>query len=324
MARPVVLTIDDDVDVLKSIERDLRRHYADRYRVVSANSGNAALALIEKLLQRGDPVALFVVDHRMPQMDGVEFLSRAIKLFPDSKRVLLTAYADTDAAIRAINEVKLNHYLLKPWDPPEQHLFPVLDDLLEEWQGSYRPPFEGIRVFGTRWSAKTYELREFLARNHLPYRWVDVDASAQDKEVTNLLASLGPDARFPVIVFPDGARVVDPTYEEIAQRVGLRSRPDSGFFDLAIVGGGPAGLAAAVYGASEGLKTVIVEREAPGGQAGLSSRIENYLGFPSGLSGGDLTRRAVAQAHALRGGDPYSSTGRSRPQRGNISHPHLG
>jgi thioredoxin reductase (NADPH) len=296
MARPVVLTIDDDVDVLKSIERDLRRHYADRYRVLSANSGPAALSLLDKLMQRADAVALFVVDHRMPQMDGVEFLSQAIKLYPDSKRVLLTAYADTDAAIRAINDVKLNHYLLKPWDPPDVHLFPVLDDLLEEWQAAYRPPFEGIRVFGTRWTAKSYELREFMARNHLPYRWVDLDAAVQEKEVTHLLASLGPDARFPLVVFPDGTRVFDPTHEEIAQRVGLRSRPDSDFFDLAIVGGGPAGLAAAVYGASEGLKTVIIEREAPGGQAGLSSRIENYLGFPSGLSGGDLTRRAVAQA----------------------------
>src|SRR3954454_17934210 len=296
MARPAVLTIDDDVDVLKSIERDLRRRYADRYRVLSANSGQAALATLEKLTQRGDPVALFVVDHRMPQMDGVEFLSRAVKVYPDSKRVLLTAYADTDAAIRAINEVKLNHYLLKPWDPPDEHLFPVLDDLLEEWQASYRPPFEGIRVVGTRWTAKSYELREFLARNHLPYRWIDVDAAAPDTEVTRLLESLGPDARLPVIIFPDGTRVFDPTHDEIAQRVGLRSRPDSDFFDLVIVGGGPGGLAAAVYGASEGLKTIIIEREAPGGQAGLSSRIENYLGFPSGLSGGDLTRRAVAQA----------------------------
>src|SRR3954449_277966 len=296
MARPVVLTIDDDVDVLKSIERDLRRHYADRYRVLSANSGSAALSLLDKLMGRGDPVALFVVDHRMPQMDGVEFLSQAVKLYPDSKRVLLTAYADTDAAIRAINDVKLNHYLLKPWDPPEEHLFPVLDDLLEDWQASYHPPFEGLRVFGTRWDAKVYELREFLARNHVPYRWIDVDLPTQDKEANKLLASLGADARFPVIAFADGTKAFDPTHEEIARRIGLRSRPDSDFYDLAIVGGGPAGLAAAVYGASEGLKTVIIEREAPGGQAGLSSRIENYLGFPSGLSGGDLTRRAVAQA----------------------------
>jgi thioredoxin reductase (NADPH) len=296
MARPAVLTIDDDVDVLKGIERDLGRRYGDRYRVLSANSGAAALSLLEKLTRRGDPVALLVTDHRMPQMDGVEFLSKAVKLFPDSKRVLLTAYADTDAAIRAINDVKLNHYLLKPWDPPEEHLFPVLDDLLEEWQASYRPPFEGIRVFGTRWGAKSYELREFLARNHVPYRWIDIEAPTPDKEATQILEKLEPNAQFPLIVFPDNARLVDPTHEEIARRVGLRSRPDSGFFDLAIVGGGPAGLAAAVYGASEGLKTVIIEREAPGGQAGLSSRIENYLGFPSGLSGGDLTRRAVAQA----------------------------
>src|SRR5437764_1831567 len=222
MARPAVLSIDDDVDVLKSIERDLRRRYADRYRVLSANSGAAALTTLDKLIQRRDPVALFVVDHRMPQMDGVEFLTRAVKLFPESKRVLLTAYADTDAAIRAINDVKLNHYLLKPWDPPEEHLFPVLDDLLEDWQASYRPPFEGIRVVGTRWTAKSYELREFLARNHLPYRWIDVDAAAPDTEVTHLLESLGPDARLPVIIFPDGARVFAPTHDEIAQRFGLR------------------------------------------------------------------------------------------------------
>jgi thioredoxin reductase (NADPH) len=296
MARPVVVTVDDDPDVLKSIERDLRRRYADRYRILSANSGAAALSLLKKLRERNDPVALFVVDHRMPQMNGIEFLSEAIQLYPDSKRVLLTAYADTDAAIRAINEVKLNHYLMKPWDPPEEHLYPVLDDFLEEWLASYHPPFEGIRVLGTRWSAKSYELREFLARNHVPYLWVDIDANNADPEVKGLLANLDGEGRFPLVIFPDGAKLPEPTYEEIAQRIGLRTRPDSDFFDLAIVGGGPAGLAAGVYGASEGLKTVIIEREAPGGQAGLSSRIENYLGFPSGLSGGDLTRRAVAQA----------------------------
>src|SRR4051794_22694828 len=212
MARPAVLSIDDDVDVLKSIERDLRRRYSDRYRVLSANSGQAALSTVEKLIERGDPVALFVVDHRMPQMDGVEFLSRAVKLFPDSKRVLLTAYADTDAAIRAINDVKLNHYLLKPWDPPEEHLFPVLDDLLEDWQASYRPPFEGIRIFGTRWDSKAYELREFLARNHVPYRWIDIDVQTQDKEANNLLGSLGPDTRFPVIAFQDGTKASDPSH----------------------------------------------------------------------------------------------------------------
>jgi thioredoxin reductase (NADPH) len=296
MARPVVITIDDDPDVLKSIERDLRRRYADRYRILSANSGAAGLNLLKKLQERNDPVALFLADHRMPQMNGIEFLSKAIQVYPDSKRVLLTAYADTDAAIRAINEVKLNHYLMKPWDPPEEHLYPVLDDVLEEWLASYHPPFEGIRVLGTRWSAKSYELREFLARNHVPYRWLDIDVSNPDPEVKRLLGNFGGEARFPMIIFPDGVKVVEPTNEEIAQRIGLRTRPNSDFFDLAIVGGGPAGLAAGVYGASEGLKTVIIEREAPGGQAGLSSRIENYLGFPSGLSGGDLTRRAVAQA----------------------------
>jgi thioredoxin reductase (NADPH) len=296
MAKPGLITVDDDPDVLKSIERDLRHRYADRYRVLSANSGAAALALVNKMKQRDDAVALFVVDHRMPQMNGIEFLTNAIKLYPESRRVLLTAYADTDAAIRAINDVKLNHYLLKPWDPPEEHLYPVLDDLLEEWQASYRPPFEGIRVIGTRWSAKSYELREFLARNHVPYRWLDIEGAGQDPEIKRILESLSPDTRFPLLIFPDGARLLEPSNEEIAKRIGLRMRPDSDFFDLAIVGGGPAGLAAGVYGASEGLRTVIIEREAPGGQAGLSSRIENYLGFPSGLSGGDLTRRAVAQA----------------------------
>jgi len=296
MARPIIITIDDDPDVLRSIERDLRRRYADRYRILSANSGAAGLNLLKKLQERNDPVALFLADHRMPQMNGIEFLSKAIQVYPDSKRVLLTAYADTEAAIRAINEVKLNHYLMKPWDPPEEHLYPVLDDVLEEWLASYHPPFEGIRVLGTRWSAKSYELREFLARNHVPYRWLDIDVSNPDPEVKRLLGNFEGETRFPLIIFPDGVKVVEPTNEEIAQRIGLRTRPNSDFFDLAIVGGGPAGLAAGVYGASEGLKTVIIEREAPGGQAGLSSRIENYLGFPSGLSGGDLTRRAVAQA----------------------------
>lgn len=296
MARAVVLCIDDDPDVLKSVERDLRRRYAEKYRVLSANSGAAALTLLEKLKQRNDAVALFVADHRMPQMSGIEFLAAAIKLYPESRRVLLTAYADTDAAIRAINDVKLNHYLLKPWDPPDRHLYPVLDDLLDEWQASYQPPFEGIRVLGTRWSAKSYELREFLARNHVPYRWEDIDMARLDGELKRLLEAPDANVRFPIVVFPEGDRLMEPTHEEIAKRIGLRTRPDSDFFDLAVVGGGPAGLAAAVYGASEGLKTVIIEREAPGGQAGLSSRIENYLGFPSGLSGGDLTRRAVAQA----------------------------
>jgi thioredoxin reductase (NADPH) len=232
----------------------------------------------------------------MPQMNGVEFLTRVKPLYPDAKRVLLTAYADTDAAIRAINDVKLHHYLLKPWDPPEQGLYPVLDDLLDDWMASYRPAFEGVRVLGTRWSPRAYEMREFLARNQVPYQWVDVEAAERDPEVRRLVDSLGSGAQLPVVLFPDGPPLADPTPAEIADRVGLRVRPNTDFYDVVIAGGGPAGLAAAVYGASEGLKTVIVEREAPGGQAGLSASIENYLGFPSGLSGADLARRAVAQA----------------------------
>jgi thioredoxin reductase (NADPH) len=233
----------------------------------------------------------------MPQMTGIEFLSRAREGNPSAKRVLLTAYADTDAAIRAINEIKLHHYLLKPWDPPESNLYPVLDDLLDEWQASFRPAFDGIRLLGTRWSPKSYALREFLARSHVPYQWLDVEAADRDADVRRVLQSLeGEDLQLPVLLFPDGARLSQPDAAQVAGRVGLRTHSDQEFYDLVIVGGGPAGLAAAVYGASEGLRTVIVERDAPGGQAGLSSNIENYLGFPSGLSGSDLTRRAVAQA----------------------------
>src|SRR5580658_7769312 len=297
MPKPVLLTIDDDPEVLKAVERDLRRQYAETYRVLSANSGPAALTLLDKLQQRGEALALFLVDYRMPQMTGIEFLSRAIPLFPDAKRVLLTAYSDTEAAIRAINEIKLDHYLLKPWDPPEQNLYPVLEDLLEDWQASYRPPFEGLRVLGTRWSRRSYELREFLARNQVPYHWLDVESADSDPEVRRALDMLAPEERhFPVVLLQDGGRMPDPSHAEVAGRVGLSTRAVSASYDLIILGGGPAGLAAAVYGASEGLHTVIIEREAPGGQAGMSSRIENYLGFPTGLSGGDLARRAVAQA----------------------------
>jgi thioredoxin reductase (NADPH) len=233
----------------------------------------------------------------MPQMSGIETFVEAIKLYPDAKRVLLTAYADTDAAIRAINDVQLSHYLLKPWDPPEQHLYPVVDDLLDDWQSKFHPPFEGLRVLGARWSAQSYEIRDFLARNQVPYQWLDIDAADRDPETRRLLASLSPDERkFPLALFPGGETLTDAKPYEVAAKLGLQTRAGLEFYDVAIVGGGPAGLAAAVYGASEGLKTVMVEREAPGGQAGLSSRIENYLGFPSGLSGSDLARRAVAQA----------------------------
>jgi thioredoxin reductase (NADPH) len=295
MPKPVILAIDDDPDVLKAVERDLRRRYAENYRILGANSGPAALDLLARLKQRNEAVALFLVDHRMPQMNGIEFLARAIQSHHEPKRVLLTAYADTDAAIKAINEVKLNHYLLKPWDPPEQHLYPVLDDLLERWRESYRAPFEGVRLLGTRWSSSSYELRDFLARNHVPYQWLDAEAAPRDPGIRKLVDSLG-DSRLPVVLLPDGSQLSEPDLSEVAERIGLRTRSDQTFHDLVIVGGGPAGLAAGVYGASEGLRTVIVEREAPGGQAGLSSAIENYLGFPSGLTGADLARRAVIQA----------------------------
>ena len=297
MQKPVILTVDDDLDVLRAIERDLKKHYEERYRVLRAESGKGALDLLRRLQQRNDVVALMVVDHRMPQMNGVEMLQEAIKLYPDAKRALLTAYADTDAAIKAINEVQLNHYLLKPWDPPEQHLYPVLDDLLEDWYAGFHPPYSGIRVLCTRWSSKSYEIRSFLARNQVPYQWLDADAADRDKEVDRLVKSVpAEDLKLPVVMFPDGNCMSEPGTQELAERLGLRTRAGLEFYDLAIVGGGPAGLAAAVYGASEGLKTIMVEREAPGGQAAQSSRIENYLGFPSGLTGGDLTRRAVAQA----------------------------
>jgi thioredoxin reductase (NADPH) len=297
MRKPVILTVDDDPDVLHAIERDLKKRYDERYRILRADSGRAALDLLRRLQQRNDAVALLLVDHRMPQMNGVEMLQEAIKLYPNAKRTLLTAYADTDAAIKAINDVQLNHYLLKPWDPPEEQLFPVLDDLLNDWYADFHPPFEGIRVLGTRWSSKSYDVRNFLARNQVPYQWLDADAANRDDEVGRLLKSLAPeDLKLPVVLFPNGNCVAEPTTQDLAESLGLRTRAGLEFYDLAIVGGGPAGLAAAVYGASEGLKTIMVEREAPGGQAALSSRIENYLGFPSGLTGGDLTRRAVAQA----------------------------
>ncbi|PYT23549.1 MAG: fused response regulator/thioredoxin-disulfide reductase [Acidobacteria bacterium] len=295
MAKPVLLTVDDDPEVLRSIERDLRHQYGDRYRVLRADSGNAALKMLRQLKTRNDPVALLLADQRMPQLDGVGFLSEAVDLYPDSKRALLTAYADTEAAIRAINEVKIHHYLLKPWDPPEEQLYPVIDDLLDDWLSHYRPPFEGLRVLGNRWSPRSYDIREFLARNQIPYQWMDVESA--EPEIRQLVESLGEEAsNIPLVLFTDGTRLATPSNTELARRIGLRMRAEMPFYDLAIVGGGPAGLAAGVYGASEGLKTIIVEREAPGGQAGLSSRIENYLGFPSGLSGGDLARRAVTQA----------------------------
>jgi thioredoxin reductase (NADPH) len=297
VAKPTLLTVDDDPNVLKAIERDLRAHYGENYRVLRASSGDAGLQVLRELRGRNDAVALLLADQRMPQMDGIGFLNEARKLYPDAKRALLTAYADSSAAINAINEVSVHYFFLKPWDPPSQHLYPVLDDLLEDWAAAYRPPYEGIRVLGTRWSPAAYEVRDFLARSHVPYQWIDVELSADDPEVKQLIATIGEDAaHLPLTLFPDGTRMFQSTPAQLAQKIGLRTRAETQFYDLAIVGGGPGGLAAAVYGASEGLKTVMLDREAPGGQAGLSSRIENYLGFPSGLSGADLARRAVMQA----------------------------
>jgi thioredoxin reductase (NADPH) len=297
MAKPILLTVDDDADVLRAIERDLRTHYGAEYRVISSDSPRGALDLLKGLKIRNDGVALLLADQRMPHMDGVGFLQEARQIYPSAKRALLTAYADTNAAISAINEANIDYFFMKPWDPPTEHLYPQLDDLLDDWQASYRPAFQGIRVLGTRWSPRCYELRDFLARSHVPYQWIDVEYSANDAETKRLLEALGPDGtELPVVLFPDGKKLLNTAPADVAQKVGLRTRAETSFYDLAIVGGGPAGLAAAVYGASEGLHTVIVEREAPGGQAGMSSRIENYLGFPSGLSGGDLARRAVVQA----------------------------
>ncbi len=294
MAKPVIWTVDDDPDVLRAVERDLRRQYGNRYRVMAADSGAGALESVKQLKLRNDPVALFLVDQRMPHMSGVEFLEAALELYPEARRALLTAYADTDAAIRAINSVKIDHYLMKPWDPPEEHLYGVVDDLLDDWQTSFRPPFQGIRIVGHRWSPHFTQIRDFLARNSIPYQVLDAET---DETARQLMASSGADAKqLPLVVFADGSHLCDPTPAVVAEKLGLKTKAELPFYDLVIVGAGPAGLAAAVYGAADGLRTLLIEREAPGGQAGRSSRIENYLGFPTGLSGFDLARRAVSQA----------------------------
>ena len=292
--KPALLVVDDEPGVARAVERDLRQRYGDRLRILRAESGAEGLALLDELAGRGDPVAGIVADQRMPEVTGLDVLARAAEISPQAKRVLLTAYADTDAAIRAINDVRLDHYLLKPWDPPEEKLYPTLDDLLDDWWATFRPPFQGVRVVGHRWSPASHAVRDFLARNLVPYEWLDIERDAEAQRALSLAAVGG--SRLPVVLFEGGGLLVEPSLSELAERLGLAVRAEHPFYDLAIVGGGPAGLAAAVYGASEGLRTVLVEREAPGGQAGQSSRIENYLGFPVGLSGGDLTRRAVAQA----------------------------
>lgn len=294
MAKPVILTVDDDPEVLQAVARDLRKAYGDRFRVIRADSGQSALEVTQQLKLRNEPVALFLVDQRMPQMSGVEFLEKEMEIFPEAKRALLTAYADTEAAIRAINTARVDYYLMKPWDPPEERLYPVLDDLLDDWQATFQPPFEGIRVIGNRWSPHSHQIKDFLARNQVPYQWLDVELNEEANRLVTYAECNS--VQLPLVLFPDGERLIKPSNIQIAEKVGLRTKAERPFYDLLIIGGGPAGLAAAVYGASEGLTTMMIEREAPGGQAGSSSRIENYLGFPSGLSGADLARRAVTQA----------------------------
>ena len=293
MTRPILLAVDDDISVLEAVVQDLRRQYGSTYRVVRAGSGQAALDTLKQLKAREEDIALLLSDQRMPGMTGVEFLQAAQAIYPEARRVLLTAYADTEAAIRAINTARIHYYLTKPWDPPEEKLYPVLDDLLEDWNAGYQPKFDGLRVIGHRWSLKDHQLRSFLSRNHVPYRWLDAAASDEAQQLLKE-RSLDPNV-LPVVLFADGSSLVDVAKDVLAARVGLRTQAAQDFYDIVVVGAGPAGLAAAVYGASEGLKTLVIEPVAPGGQAGSSSRIENYLGFPSGISGADLGRRAHMQ-----------------------------
>jgi thioredoxin reductase (NADPH) len=294
MAKPIILAVDDEPRVLNAVERDLRNHYRGDYRILKATSGREALATVQQLKQRNSPLALFLVDQRMPEMSGTEFLGEALQYYPEARKVLLTAYADTEAAITSINQIGLDFYLMKPWDPPDQNLYPVLDDLLSDWLATVSLPYEGIRVAGTLWSASSHDVKDFLARNRIPYQWLDIE---QDDQARALVESLEMEEyRLPVVFFPDGSQLVQPDYLSLAEKVGLQTQATSPSFDLVIIGAGPAGLGAAVYGGSEGLRTALIEREATGGQAGTSSRIENYLGFPKGISGSDLARRATAQA----------------------------
>lgn len=294
MAKPFIVTVDDDPQVLAAVERDLRSKYAADYRILRASSGAQALEAIDGLKGRGDQLALIVADQRMPQMTGTDFLEKAARIYPQARTVLLTAYADTEAAIQAINQVGLDHYLMKPWDPPEDHLYPVLDDLLDEWNQTVELPYEGIRVIGTTWSPLTHEVKDFLARNQISYRFADVE---RDEEAAAIASAA--ENHIPVVLMPDGTRLVEPDRRTLAAQVGMRVEAEKPFYDLVVIGAGPAGLAAGVYGASEGLSVTILERDSTGGQAGTSSRIENYLGFPKGISGTDLARRAATQALRL-------------------------
>jgi thioredoxin reductase (NADPH) len=294
MPHPVIMVVDDDQAVLNAVERDVRARFGQDYRVVKAGSGAAALELLKKLERRNETAALLLTDQRMPEMTGLEFLEQACLLFPEAKRVLLTAYADTEVAIASINKLQLDYYLMKPWDPPEDHLYPVLADLLDDWRSSARLPYEGIRVAGTLWSPRSHDVKDFLARHQIAYQWLDVDANEKARQAA--VAQSGEPLKLPVVFFPDGTALVEPEIGALAQRLGIPTTASLPFYDVVIIGAGPAGLSAAVYGASSGLKCLVIEKQVPGGQAGNSPRIENYLGFPSGLSGMDLTRRAVTQA----------------------------
>ncbi|MCH8905781.1 MAG: FAD-dependent oxidoreductase [Candidatus Heimdallarchaeota archaeon] len=297
MKKHIILTVDDESEVLNAILRDLRTRYAKQYRIVKASSGEEALEAVKKFKKRGDSIALIISDVRMPGIDGPEFLDAALKLYPESRRVLLTAYADTQAAIRSINDIGLDYYLLKPWDPPEDNLYPILDDLLEEWEATVNIPYDGIRVAGTLLSAHSHQVKDFLARNRIPYQWLDLD---KDKTALELVKTITQEiTKLPILFFQDGSHLIQPDRNAIAEKIGLHTEAEEDFYDLIVIGAGPAGLAAGVYGASEGLRTLVVEKTSTGGQAGTSSRIENYLGFPKGLSGVELTRRAVTQAQRL-------------------------
>jgi thioredoxin reductase (NADPH) len=295
--KPIIMTIDDEPRVLNAIERDLRANYHKDYQIIKAGSGTEALEALGQLKRRNAPVSLFLVDQRMPGMSGTQFLEKAIKLYPDARKVLLTAYADTEAAISSINTIGLDHYLMKPWDPPDQYLYPVLDDLLSDWLASVPLIYDGIRVAGTQWSASSHNVKDFLTRNQIPYQWLDIEKDPQVKPLVDTIGNGG--SHLPVVFFPDGSYLVDPDSRLLAEKIGMRTQARCPFYDLIIIGAGPAGLAAAVYGASEGLRTVLIEKEATGGQAGTSARIENYLGFPQGISGVDLARRATTQAKRL-------------------------
>ncbi|HJQ13222.1 MAG TPA: FAD-dependent oxidoreductase [Anaerolineales bacterium] len=294
MPKPVIFTIDDDASVLNAVERDLRAQYGQEYRILPIDSAKTALDYLKKIKERNETVALFLVDQRMPEMSGVEFLETAIQAYPQAKRVLLTAYADTQAAIDSINEVRLDYYLMKPWHPPEERLYPILDELLEDWKIHIRLPYEGIRVAGTLWSLSSHQVKDFLTRHQIPYQWLDIEKDAAARELVEGVSSEV--TKLPVVFFPDGKPLVQPDLKDLAEKVGLQTRAALPFYDIAVVGSGPAGLASAVYAGSEGYRCLVIERAAPGGQAGSSPKIENYLGFPTGISGDDLTRRAVSQA----------------------------